>query len=71
MRTVRPCDMCGLVGRWRKKKNGMRYCIACGIARAVQAAAQLRAKAGPFYDAWLVSAGPRGRGASRNRGSST
>lgn len=71
MYALRPCDNCGVVGNHRKRGNGAFYCFECGIVRAVTAAAQMRDRSGPFYDAWLASPGPQGMPRGARGGTST
>lgn len=52
---VRPCKFCGQEvspNAWRK---GKRRCVSCGLARALIANAEQRAKYGEAHEAWLAS----------------
>lgn len=60
-----PCSVCE-----RPVSVGLRVtkrprCVECGIGAAIEAARQMNARSGPYYERWLASNGPAGRPRSR------
>lgn len=46
------CSGCGVPVVKRAREASPQYCVPCGIRRSIESQRQLRAHAGPFYDAW-------------------
>ncbi len=55
------CIDCGvLVTRMRQTGEPL-VCPDCGIDRHIAQVTQMMRRKGPYYDAWKLTAGPRGR----------
>ena len=59
-RPQKTCRLCGQPARPGESFTHRGYHYGCGLRRAEDAARQMAAKAGPYYDRWLASNGPRG-----------
>lgn len=58
---TRECADCGCEVKGRIPATGDVRCLECNIGRACEAAKQMAAKSGPYYDQWLATRGPQGR----------
>lgn len=52
---VRPCVSCGQEVRPSAWRKGKRRCVSCGLARALIANTEQRAKYGEAHNAWVAS----------------
>lgn len=66
-RVTYDCIDCGDRCTRIREPDEPRVCVECGINRGMDAARQMAEKRGPYYDKWLASNGPGGRGANRGK----
>ena len=59
--TIGNCARCGESVRGAYGKDGLLLCLECRLMKARDAAIQMARKAGPAYDRWLETNGPKGR----------
>lgn len=60
---VKERECCAACGRHEDdvgRLSGRRLCVDCSSSRAVEAARQMAAKEGEYYERWLRSKGPLG-----------
>ena len=55
------CVDCGAETTRMRQSGEPLVCLDCGVDRHIAEVRQLAARKGPYYEAWKLAGGPRGR----------